>query len=383
MPPVEQLKLKRAGVGLRACDPERACPGYTLFAPINGGGTVYLLDLHGDVAHTWALPYPPGLSGYLTERGTLFYNGKILEEPGRFIAGQPWKGGAALEVDWEGRVLWEVRHPDHHHDGIRLRNGNVLLLCLAAEPRDLVPRIEGGLAGTEFNGDVHADYLVELTTGGEVVWEWRSWEHLDPAVDRITAVQERRHEWTHGNAVAELPGGDVVVSFRNISTVAIVARRTGEIVWKLGAPPLANQHAPTPLPNGNLLIFDNGTQRVDNAMPFSRVIEVEPATREIVWTYQERRPINFFSPFISGAQRLPNGNTLICEGNFGRLFEVTETGEVVWEYVNPHFGVPPEDPAGPPYNGVFRAYRYSAAEIERARRTARSDWADAAGERQG
>lgn len=383
MPPVEQLKLKRAGVGLRARDPERACPGYMLFAPINGGGTVYLLDLYGDVAHTWTLPYPPGLSGYLTERGTLFYNGKIVEEPGRFIAGQPWKGGVALEVDWEGRVLWEVRHPDHHHDGIRLRNGNVLLLCLAAVPRDLAPRIRGGLAGTEYNGDIHADYLVELTTGGDVVWEWRSWEHLDPAADRITAVQERRHEWTHGNAVAELPDGDIVVSFRHISIVAIVARRTGEIVWKLGAPPLANQHAPTPLPNGNLLIFDNGTHRLDNAVPFSRVIEVAPATREIVWTYQERRPMDFFSPLISGAQRLPNGNTLICEGNFGRLFEVTAAGEVVWEYVNPHFGVPPEDPEGAPYNGVFRAYRYSAAEIERARRIARPGGADAAGERRG
>ncbi|HEX5506826.1 MAG TPA: aryl-sulfate sulfotransferase [Thermomicrobiales bacterium] len=371
MPPVEPIKLKRAGVGLRACDPERACPGYTLFAPINGGGVVYMLDLHGDVAHTWALPYPPGLSGYLTAAGTLFYNGKILEEPGRFIAGQPWKGGAALEVDWEGRVLWEVRHPDHHHDGIRLRNGNVLLLCLAAVPRDLVPRIQGGLAGTEADGDMHADYLVELTTSGAVVWEWRSWEHLDPAVDRITAVQERRHEWTHGNAVAELPNGDIVVSFRNISTVAIVARRTGEIVWKLGAPPLANQHAPAPLPNGNLLIFDNGTHRLDSAVPFSRVIEVEPATHNIVWTYQERRPMDFFSPLISGAQRLANGNTLICEGNFGRIFEVTAAGEVVWEYVNPHFGVSPEDPAGAPHNGVFRAYRYDEAEIERARRAAR------------
>ena len=66
------------------------------------------------------------------------------------------------------------------------------------------------------------------------------------------------------------------MSFRTISTVVVVERRTGIIVWKLGAPPLCGQHAPTPLPNGNLLIFDNGPHRLDHPIPFSRVIEVEP-----------------------------------------------------------------------------------------------------------
>ena len=174
MPPVEQIKAKRSGTGLRALDINRACPGFTLFAPQSGGGTVYLIDLEGNVTHTWQMPYPPGNSGYLTERGTLFYNGKILEDSKRFISGQPWKGGAALEVDWNGRVLWEVRQPDHHHDGIRLRNGNLLLICLAQLPQDLVPKIKGGMPGTENNGQMYADYLVEMTTAGQVVWEWRT-----------------------------------------------------------------------------------------------------------------------------------------------------------------------------------------------------------------
>jgi arylsulfotransferase ASST len=366
---VEQIKLKRAGIGLRACDPARACPGYTLFAPMCGDGTVYLIDLQGEVVHTWSMPYPPGLYGYLTARGTLFYNGRT---PDPHSDGQheiPWKGGAAMEVDWDGRVLWEVRHPDHHHDGIRLRSGNVLLLCEAIMPRELVPRVRGGLSGTEDNGNMWADYLVEMTTEGEVVWEWRSWEHLDPEADGITAQQHRRDAWTHGNAVTEMPDESLLVSFRNISTLVIVERATGRILWKLGPPVLAQQHAPTALPNGHILIFDNGTHRADHPVPFSRVIEVEPSTKEIVWSYQERRLIDFFSPFISNAQRLPNGNTLICEGNFGRLFEVTPEGELVWEYVNPHFPVPSPDEA--PNNSVFRAFRYSPEEIEGARGTSR------------
>ena len=78
---VEQNTLKRRGVGLRACDRERACPGYTLFAPCFAQNrTVFLIDLQGEVVHTWTMPYAPGLGGYLTGRGTLVYNGRTSED---------------------------------------------------------------------------------------------------------------------------------------------------------------------------------------------------------------------------------------------------------------------------------------------------------------
>ena len=178
-------------------------------------------------------------------------------------------------------------------------------------------------------------------------------------------VHQLAGDTAQGNGLAELPNSDIIVSFRIISTVIIIDRQTGKINWKLGAPPLCGQHAPTPLPNGNLLIFDNGPHRWDHPMPFSRVIEVEPATKQIVWKYQEKRESDFFSPRISNAQRLPNGNTLICEGDFGRIFEVMTNGELIWEFVNPYFG---EGPSGP-NNRVFRAYRYSKEELARAKAT--------------
>src|SRR5712692_9652660 len=103
---VDQNPIRRRGLGLRAIDASRASPGFTLFAPIRGDGTVYLIDLQGKVIHTWKMPYPPGLYGYLTEKGTLFYNGQILNET--FLGKTPFKGGAALEADWNGKVLWEV-----------------------------------------------------------------------------------------------------------------------------------------------------------------------------------------------------------------------------------------------------------------------------------
>ena len=86
------------------------------------------------------------------------------------------------------------------------------------------------------------------------MWEWRTWEHLDPAKETITEIQGDRSEWTHGNAIMELPDRDLLVSFRDISTIIKIERRRGRMVWKLGAPPLSGQHAPTPLPSGNLLV---------------------------------------------------------------------------------------------------------------------------------
>jgi hypothetical protein len=231
-------------------------------------------------------------------------------------------------------------------------------------PETLARRVQGGRPGSEAEGHMYANYLVEMTTDGRQVWEWRSWEHLDPETDVIAPGQYARQSWTWANGIAEWPDGNIVVSFRQLSTIVTVDRRTGDIVSRIEQPTVNGQHAPTPLPNGHLLIFDNGLGRLTSELPFSRVIEVEPISKEIVWQWQEARPSDFFSPQVSNAQRLPNGNTLICEGTFGRIFEVTAEGAVVWEYVNPYVGGPPNAPA----NQIFRAYRYGEEEIARARR---------------
>jgi Arylsulfotransferase (ASST) len=224
---VDQNPIRRRGTGLRGLDPARASPGFTLFSPMDGDGIVYLIDLAGNVVHTWKMPYPPGLYGYLTEKGTLFYNGKIPNDS--FLGQSPWKGGVALEADWNSRVLWEVRHPNHHHDGRLLKNGNVLLVCATELPDEIAKRVQGGRPGTEDKGKIWADYLVEMTKDGRTLWEWRTWEHLDPAKDRITEIQKDRSEWTHANGIVELPDGNLLASFRDISTIVKIKRRTGEI----------------------------------------------------------------------------------------------------------------------------------------------------------
>ena len=355
----QQTRRRMAATGLTAWDESRACPGYVVYAPMSGRGEVYLLDEQGREVHQWQLPHPPGLYGYLLPNGHLFYGGKIQDETWhRFPSWKRFKGGVMLEVDWHGHILWEHYDPEHHHDARRTATGGALYLTVELMDPALAAQVQGGVSGSDAEG-MWADVIVEVDQDGNRIWEWRAAEHLDPAVHTLT-FNDLRDEWSHGNTVVPLPDNRVMFSFRNISTVGIIDKKSGAIVWQLGDTILAQQHDPSLLPNGNILIYDNGAHRRHTGLPFSRVIEVNPATNEIVWSYQDSPPYNFFSPYISGARRLPNGNTLITEGMFGRMFQVTPEGQVVWEYINPYFYA---DVEGQVVNRVFRANHYLPEQI--------------------
>jgi len=358
---IEQQTQMRRGTGLIALDRGRAFDGFTLFAPMFGDGTVYLIDLDGNIAHTWRLPYQPGDYGRLLPNGNLFYSAKTPDNDRRFLAWPLFKGGAVLEADWDGNILWEVRHPDHHHDARLTAAGTVLMLTLEKVPLEIAERVQGGTHGPGGDVGMWADRLLEVTKQGEVLWEWHAYEHLDPETDRLT-FNDWRDEWSHGNTILETPEGHVLASFRNISTIGIIDKASGQFIWKLGPPTLSQQHDPQVLPNGNVLVFDNGAYRPNVPQTFSRVIEIDPATNDVVWSYRDSPLYNFYSAYISGAQRLPNGNTLICEGCTGRLFEVTSAGEIVWEFISPHFFNIPIVGAN---NWVFRAFRYSREDVHR------------------
>lgn len=118
--------------------------------------------------------------------------------------------------------------------------------------------------------------------------------------------------------------------------------------------------------SGSILVFDNGNLRPGMSNPFSRAIEFDPKTMEVTWDYTDPTPISFFSPFMGGAERLWNGNTLICESAFGRLFEVTPDRTLVWEYVIPDFDEYPSPLSAfikGATNSCFRAHRYQASDV--------------------
>jgi len=164
-----------------------------------------------------------------------------------------------------------------------------------------------------------------------------------------------RDEFAHANAISPLPNGDILISFRRLNMIARIDRQTRRIKWEHRDDSWGMQHDCEPLASGNITLFANGCNTA--TLPFSRVVEIEPHTRQTVWEYRGKPSYTFFSPHISGAQRLASGNTLICEGQWGRLFEVTRRGDIVWEYVSPFMG---PDRNGDPSNEIFRTYRYAA-----------------------
>ncbi len=145
-------------------------------------------------------------------------------------------------------------------------------------------------------GDGRILYTTVEPLTGTVTWTWHAAEHLDPALYPLQPHYRRGH-WPLINGVYPLADGTVAASL---------------------------------LPDGSLLLFDNGTFRTGESVTYSHAIEVDRPTRAITWQYRDAPPENFFTPFMGSAQRLPNGNTLVTESAFGRIFEVTRDGEVPW-----------------------------------------------------
>ncbi len=344
-------------VGLIHHTPAASQPGYTLFSTTRGGEDAYLIDLDGNVVHRWhseeGIHY-----AYLLDNGNLLCRTFPPEDAG----GIETVGGSSasiIELDWDSNLVWSYRDQALHHDYQRLPSGNTLVLLWEPLPDGLEARVRGGF-DVDFAPGMLGDVVREVTPDGEIVWEWKSWEHLDVEADVICPLEARR-EWTHQNTLNVTPDGDLLVSYRLISTVGIVDRQTGAFKWKWGPGELYHQHHPTWLDSGRVLIFDNGGHR--RGASYSRIVEVDPSTNEIHWQYQGMPAISFYSYNISSAERQPNGNTLICEGAPGRMFEVTPRGEVVWEYINPffHYSEAAGGAGGMEYtNATFRCHRYGA-----------------------
>jgi len=263
------------------------------------------------------------------------------------------------------------------------------------------------------------------SSGGDIVWKWHIWDHLiqdyDPSKDNYGVVEDHPElidinyfknylaDWQHANAIDYNESLDqILISSRDFDEIWIIDHSTtteeaaghsgglsgkgGDILYRYGNPRtyragtkedqvFFSQHNVHWIPEGlegagHLLAFNNGPLRpeprfssIDElVLPMDgsgNYIDPEPGSAygpdEFVWRYIADPPESFYSTFLSGAQRLPNGNTLICSGAFGTFFEINRENEIVWEYISPvtvdgpvEQGVELEERD----NIVFRAKRY-------------------------
>lgn len=361
-----QVTLCRRRLGLTHLDRARTAGGYTLFARQTGGGIVDMIDIEGRTAHQWRMPVRPGRDAVILQTGNLGYNGSHATSAALYPAWDIWHGGDFYEATPEGEIVW--RHEDifHHHDAQWLPNGNLLYTVAAELPADKAARITGGDPSKDCaDGIVQSDIVKEVNRAGETVWEWRIWDHIDPADLPVHPIFDRRH-WPMINGVSQTRDGLILMSLRTTSGVIAVEKATGRIVWHAGHGIVHQQHTPVEMQDGTILVFDNGNLRPGSSNPYSRAIQFDPRTMQITWDYTDRNAPSFFSPFMGSCERLGNGNTLICESAFGRLFEVTPGGDVVWEYLIPDFDeypAPLNQFIRGRQNTCFRAHRYTKEQV--------------------
>ena len=284
------------------------------------------------------------------------------------------------ELNWDSEVVFQHFDPNMHHDFRKLHNGNYFYVGWDVVPPDLAKEVRGGQKGTEHkDGTMFGDYFREIDSEGRTVWEWHGIEHFDPDIDIIGAIHPRE-EWTHINDVDIMPDGNILSSSRHTDGAFIIDRQSGDITWRwgnvayldketgqiehrdirdpktMGGPHDAHLIAPHLPGAGNMLVYDNAMYRY-----YSRAVEVDIKNGDVVWDSGAEFGLEgyvngriHFSPFISGADRLPNGNTMICSGANGVIFEITREKEVVWHWVRP---TPNMD--GAVHWGIFRVHRYS------------------------
>ncbi len=410
-------------VGVFALD-TAAFEGYTLFTTLRTD-QVYLIDMYGRVCHSWYQENSAGTFQYLLDDGSILRN-KNPNAAGDSAGVQriAWDGTLLWDYTYQsetyqyhhdieplanGNVLilaWEFISVD---SAIALGRNPATLVDSMLWPEHVIEVKPTG------------------PTSGEIVWEWHVLDHIiqdydslkpnfgvvadHPELIDLNYAPIPINDWQHANSLAYNPELDqIVISCNFFNEIWVIDHSTtteeaaghtggninmgGDLIYRWGNPEaydagteadrqLFGQHdahwiAPGLRGEGRLMVFDNGRSRPEGV--YSRIIEIEttvnaeggyiqplPGTPHgpaaPAWEYTTDPPEDLYSNIISGAQRLPNGNTIICEGRPGHLFEVTEDSDIVWDYINPSMGdvvLDQGEAIVPSANMVFRTTRYRA-----------------------
>lgn len=389
--------------------------GQILYSPCYNTAT-YLRENTGTLNHTWSSSFMPGVMVRWFGDGIIYRTIRVGVGPGGGGAGGGiqkvlWDGTVVWDFRYNTNGLLS------HHDLRILPNGNVLLI--AWETKTRTECINAGrnpnLVTTQ---GLMPDHIIEVkptdSSSGEIVWEWHVWDHLiqdydfskanygvvedHPELVDINYVTSTFKDLMHTNSIDYNEEFDqILISIRYYNEIWIIDHSTttaeaashtggnygkgGDLLYRWGNPQaydrgtssnrkLYEQHDTQWIDKGypgegNILIFNNGVSRgystVDEITPpadenGTYYIESDEAFGPTSQTWIYKPTPSFYASHISGANRLKNGNTLICNGETGKLFEVTSEGSTVWQYSLGAYEIfkvdyiPPEEPEPPEPN---------------------------------
>ncbi len=343
-------EARSARRGVTVSDPARMQPGYTLYTSGHTQGAL-LIDADGTVVHEWKLPYEQiwdaqSSSVHKPVAGThIYFRKAVLYPNGDLLAvydgvGDTPHGYGLVKMDRESRVIWTYLQ-NAHHDVDVAPDGRIFTLTHEIVDEAFEPRLH--LKPPRID-----DFVVELSVEGR---ELRKIPLLQAhngtpylrLLDRSPWYLGRSGDYLHTNTIDYIDAGiarhfdfaregQLLLSMRETGAIAVLDPDRGKLVWAMRGS-WVGQHDPDMLDNGHILLFDNNGHFGTHGQ--SRVIEVDPKDERIVWSYAGSADAPLDSRIRSAQQRLANGNTLITESDGGRLLEVTQQGEIVWEYVNP------------------------------------------------
>jgi hypothetical protein len=318
--------------GVTHVDESRVQPGLNLWNSLPRKRAV-IMDEWGRALHSWERRSAGETDGGKWAGGEwghveLFGNGDLLV----FREGPDY----LIRLDWNSQILWE-RPMLASHDADTSANGDIYVWETRSRP------LRHGAKWVL----VAKDYLVILAPDGTPKREISFFDLLEPMIDLDEAprLDDRNAESRmpfldplHMNTLSIIREdlgepfrqGRVLFASRSLNLIGVADVEREDIVWSWGAEQLDWPHQPVLTSAGNILIFDNGAHR-----GYSRIIEIDPASGEIIWEYRGDPPESFFCETMGGIQSLANGNILVTESMRGRAFELTREGEIVWEFFNP------------------------------------------------
>ena len=331
--------------GVVLYDESRSFRGATLFCS-GHTPTVFLMNNEGEMLHTWTIQleqvWPDPLPFPFHEEQTEFIRRAYVYPNGDILCLFEYIG--IVKLDKDSQILWHYQGQNHHDIEVA-QNGYIY--TLGRNKRNI--KEEHPQAPFE-SDQIFDDRIIILTPDGKEVKNisiFEAFYHSDYAGCLITTQNEGDIFHTNSIQLIENPvqqhegfidEGDLLISVRNIHTVAVIDGKKNNVKWALTGMWRA-QHQAVYLENGNIMLLDNrgGNRQSYFELNRSKVIEIDPLTQKIQWEYRKDTDDDvFFTHWLGYNQRLSNGNTLITESDQGRIIEVTPENEIVWEYYNPH-----------------------------------------------
>lgn len=312
-----------------------------------------LIDEHGAMLHRWELKDRSSwYDAWVTPRGELL----VISgwDPTRKAEFPDEKGFPSMITKFspDSRILW--RKPlAAHHDVRVLPNG--MILALTEQPRTIPSNRRAKTPSLSFMDNS----IVLLTASGDLVQQRSVYDLVRSTpklrlLDTGPVVTEGAYDLFHCNAaqwiddalvrsLGKRPAssaearrlykpGNVIFSSRHQNFVAIFSWQSKRVLWAWGQQRdgLDGPHAASLLPNGNVLVYDNGLLR-----GYSRILEIDPLSNRIVWQFQAKHPQDFYNRTGGHVQKLAGGNVLLTDSSRYQVLEVTPEQRIVWKWINP------------------------------------------------